>query len=135
MLIGFHPGAALRAIGEVDYENARIVAGRAFTPEDREANVAIVGKLYAAQAPGACGSIRAHARRARAEAERTVLSRRGHLHDVNMVGNEDLLPGQALDKIRAIEASASRSPERSLIIRRSFSPTSRPGIWIPARAR
>jgi hypothetical protein len=47
MLIGLHPGAALRAIGEVDYENARIVAGRTFRPEDAAAPVAIVGQLYA----------------------------------------------------------------------------------------
>ena len=52
MLIGLHPGAALRAIGEVDYENARIVAGRAFRPEDAAAPVAIVGQLYARQRLG-----------------------------------------------------------------------------------
>lgn len=49
MLIGLHPGAALRAIGEVDYENARIVAGGNFGAGDENANVAIVGRLYAAQ--------------------------------------------------------------------------------------
>jgi hypothetical protein len=47
MVIGLHPGAALRAIGEVDYENARIVAGRTLAPGDTEA--AVVGRLYAAQ--------------------------------------------------------------------------------------
>jgi ABC-type lipoprotein release transport system permease subunit len=52
MVIGLHPGAALRAIGEVDYENARIVAGRAFRPEDAGAPVAIVGQLYARQRLG-----------------------------------------------------------------------------------
>lgn len=52
MLIGLHPGAALRAIGEVDYENARIVVGRNFAPGDEDANVAIVGRLYAAQRLG-----------------------------------------------------------------------------------
>jgi hypothetical protein len=52
MVIGLHPGAALRAIGEVDYENARIVAGRAFRAEDARAPVAIVGRLYAAQRLG-----------------------------------------------------------------------------------
>jgi len=52
MLIGLHPGAALRAIGEVDYENARILAGRAFRPEDAAAPVAIVGQLYAKQRLG-----------------------------------------------------------------------------------
>lgn len=52
MLIGLHPGAALRAIGEVDYENARIVAGRTLGAGDENANVAIVGRLYAAQRLG-----------------------------------------------------------------------------------
>lgn len=50
MVIGLHPGAALRAIGEVDYENARIVAGRAFAAGD--ADTAIVGRLFAAQRLG-----------------------------------------------------------------------------------
>lgn len=49
MVIGLHPGAALRAIGEVDYENARIIAGRGFVREDENADVAIAGRLYAAQ--------------------------------------------------------------------------------------
>jgi len=52
MVIGLHPGAALRAIGEVDYENARIVAGRALRPEDAGTPVAIVGQLYARQRLG-----------------------------------------------------------------------------------
>jgi len=52
MVIGLHPGAALRAIGEVDYENARIVAGRAFQPEDAGERVAVVGRLYARQRLG-----------------------------------------------------------------------------------
>lgn len=52
MLIGLHPGAALRAIGEVDYENARILAGRNLQPGDENANVAVVGRLYAAQRLG-----------------------------------------------------------------------------------
>ncbi|HEV8553204.1 MAG TPA: ABC transporter permease [Casimicrobiaceae bacterium] len=52
MLIGLHPGAALRAIGEVDYENARIVAGRNLQAGDEDANVAVVGRLYAAQRLG-----------------------------------------------------------------------------------
>lgn len=49
MVIGLHPGAALRAIGEVDYENARILTGRSFQAGDAGANVAIVGRLYAEQ--------------------------------------------------------------------------------------
>jgi ABC-type antimicrobial peptide transport system permease subunit len=49
MIIGLRPGAAMRAIGEVDYENARIVAGRGFAPADAAARVAVVGRLYARQ--------------------------------------------------------------------------------------
>ena len=52
MVIGLHPGAALRAIGEVDYENARIIGGRNVQAGDESANVAIVGRLYAAQRLG-----------------------------------------------------------------------------------
>jgi hypothetical protein len=52
MVIGLHPGAPLRAIGEVDYENARIVAGRNLAAEDENANVAVVGRLYAEQRLG-----------------------------------------------------------------------------------
>ena len=52
MVIGLHPGAALRAIGEVDYENARIMAGRPFEAGDENAYVAIVGRLYAEQRLG-----------------------------------------------------------------------------------
>lgn len=47
MVIGLRPGSPMRAIGEVDYENARIVAGRALSPADEGTNVVIVGKLYA----------------------------------------------------------------------------------------
>lgn len=52
MVIGIHPGAALRAIGEVDYENARIIGGRNVQAGDENANVAIVGRLYAEQRLG-----------------------------------------------------------------------------------
>lgn len=52
MIIGLRPGAPLRAIGEVDYENARIVAGRGFGAQDQDANVAIVGRLYAQERLG-----------------------------------------------------------------------------------
>ena len=52
MIIGLRPGAALRAIGEVDYENARLLAGRTFEEADREAAVAVVGRLYATQRLG-----------------------------------------------------------------------------------
>lgn len=52
MVIGLHPGTALRAIGEVDYENARIVVGRNLTAEDENANVAIAGRLFAEQRLG-----------------------------------------------------------------------------------
>jgi len=52
MVIGLRPDAALRAIGEVDYEAARIVAGRSLRPGDEQARVAVVGRLYAAQRLG-----------------------------------------------------------------------------------
>lgn len=52
MVIGTPPGAAMRAIGEVDYENARIIAGRALRPDDAQARVAVVGRLYARQRLG-----------------------------------------------------------------------------------
>ncbi len=52
MVIGTPPGAALRAIGEVDYENARIIAGRALRHEDARARAAVVGRLYARQRLG-----------------------------------------------------------------------------------
>lgn len=47
MVIGLPPGAPMRAIGEVDYENARIVAGRGLEPSDAAHEVAVVGRLYA----------------------------------------------------------------------------------------
>ncbi len=52
MVIGLHPGASLRAIGEVDYENARIVAGRNLQAGDENANVTVVGRLYGSQRLG-----------------------------------------------------------------------------------
>jgi len=52
MIIGLHPGAALTAIGEVDYENAKIVAGRSLAEGDAGAHVAVVGRLYAKQRLG-----------------------------------------------------------------------------------
>ena len=52
MVIGTRPGAAMRAIGEVDYENARIIAGRALRPDDAQGRVAVVGRLYARQRLG-----------------------------------------------------------------------------------
>jgi putative ABC transport system permease protein len=50
MIIGLRPGAAMRAIGEVDYENARIIAGRGLVPADTDS--AVVGRLYARQRLG-----------------------------------------------------------------------------------
>jgi ABC-type antimicrobial peptide transport system permease subunit len=52
MIIGLQPASALRAIGEVDYENARLLAGRSFQEADRNAAVAVVGRLYATQRLG-----------------------------------------------------------------------------------
>lgn len=47
MIIGLRPGAPLRAIGEVDYESAQIIAGRNLGAGDEGQNVAVVGRLYA----------------------------------------------------------------------------------------
>jgi hypothetical protein len=52
MIIGLPPGAPMRAVGEVDYENARIVAGRGFGPPDDGHHVAVVGSLYAKERLG-----------------------------------------------------------------------------------
>jgi len=52
MVIGLRPGSALRAIGEIDYENARIIAGRSIGTGDESKPVAVVGRLYARQRVG-----------------------------------------------------------------------------------
>lgn len=52
MVIGLHPGAALRTIGEIDYEHANLIAGRTFSSDDAHASVAVVGRLYARQRLG-----------------------------------------------------------------------------------
>lgn len=52
MIIGLPPGAPMRAIGEVDYENAKIVAGRGLGPADARQDVAVVGRLYARERLG-----------------------------------------------------------------------------------
>ncbi|MBI1893097.1 MAG: ABC transporter permease [Candidatus Rokubacteria bacterium] len=52
MIIGMRPGSAMRAIGEIDYENAQLIAGRALREEDDGKPVAVVGKLYAKQRLG-----------------------------------------------------------------------------------
>ena len=52
MIIGMRPGSAMRAVGEIDYENARLIAGRALQEMDTEKPVAVVGKLYAKQRLG-----------------------------------------------------------------------------------
>lgn len=52
MLIGLRPGAPLRAIGEVDYESARIVAGRNLGPQDEGYDVAVVGRHHARERLG-----------------------------------------------------------------------------------
>jgi putative ABC transport system permease protein len=46
MVIGLRPGAPMRAIGEVDYENARIVVGRGLEAADEGRDVAVVGRLF-----------------------------------------------------------------------------------------
>jgi len=52
MIIGMPPGAPMRAVGEVDYENARIVAGRGLLPSDKGRDIAVVGRLYAQERLG-----------------------------------------------------------------------------------
>lgn len=53
MIIGTPPGATLRAIGEVDYESSKIIAGRTLlSSENPRAHVAVVGKLFALQRMG-----------------------------------------------------------------------------------
>ena len=58
MIIGLRPGTPMRAIGEVDYENAKIIAGRALQPGDANAPMAVVGRLYAQERAGITGNIR-----------------------------------------------------------------------------
>ncbi len=56
MIIGLRPGAPLRAIGEVDYENAAIVAGRSLGLQDQARDVAVVGRHYARERLGIVAS-------------------------------------------------------------------------------
>ena len=50
MIIGLRPGAPMRAIGEVDYENAKIIGGRALREGDTDA--VVVGRVYAQERLG-----------------------------------------------------------------------------------
>lgn len=52
MVIGLRPTAPMRAIGEVDYENARIIAGRSLSETDADRDVVVVGRLYAKERLG-----------------------------------------------------------------------------------
>lgn len=52
MVIGLRPEAPMRAIGEVDYENAQIIAGRGLDPKDELQPVVVVGQLYAKERLG-----------------------------------------------------------------------------------
>ena len=56
MLIGLRPGAPMRAIGEIDYENARLVAGRGLGPQDENRDVAVIGRHYARERLGIAAS-------------------------------------------------------------------------------
>jgi len=61
MVIGLRPGAPMRAIGEVDYENAKIIAGRGLDEKDANSDVVIVGGLYAKERVGVAGEMSASA--------------------------------------------------------------------------
>jgi putative ABC transport system permease protein len=61
MVIGLRPDAPMRAIGEVDYENAKIVAGRGFDERDANRNVVVIGRLYAKERIGINGEMDASA--------------------------------------------------------------------------
>jgi len=52
MIIGLQPYAPMRAIGEVDYENAEIIAGRGLGEQDVAQDVAVVGRVYAQERLG-----------------------------------------------------------------------------------
>ncbi len=53
MIIGLQAGSALRAVGEIDYESAEMIAGRSLQPADEGEDLAVVGRLYAMQRLGA----------------------------------------------------------------------------------
>lgn len=52
ILIGMRPESQMRAIGEIDYEQAKIIAGKSLGKEDANNNVVVVGRLYAKQRLG-----------------------------------------------------------------------------------
>lgn len=110
MIIGLHPGAALRAIGEVDYENARIVAGRALAAEDDNANVAIAGRLYAAQRLGIANP----AELARAEKQITLNGRAFKLIGIYTTAN-DFGDNHVFIPIRAFRATFNPGTKLSKI--------------------
>lgn len=55
--VGVAPGAPLRAVGDLEPMDRRIVAGRAFAPEEAKARVAMIGLDIAAKVNIAAGSI------------------------------------------------------------------------------
>ncbi len=61
MVIGLRPDAPMRAIGEVDYENAKIVTGRGLDEKDLNTNVVVIGRLYAIERVGVAGEMSASA--------------------------------------------------------------------------
>jgi cell division protein FtsX len=111
MIIGLRPGAPLRAIGEVDYENARIVAGRGLNPEDEGHDVAVVGRLYARERLGIADAGNAAVAGARLALEGTPLAVVGVYTTGNDFGDNHVFvpietfrrlfrPGAKLSKIR-----------------------------------
>jgi len=110
MVIGLHPGAALRAIGEVDYESARIVAGRNLRSDDENSNVAIVGRLYAAQRLG----ISDPAELARAEKQITLNGRAFKVIGIYTTAN-DFGDNHVFMPIRAFRATFNPGKKLSKI--------------------
>lgn len=112
MIIGLRPGAPLRAIGEVDYENARIVAGRGLTHADEGREVAVIGQLYAKERLGlAVGNAEAKLLNQRLALKGTALDVVGIYSTGNDFGDNHAFvpletfrrvfnPGKKLSKIR-----------------------------------
>lgn len=109
MIIGLRPGAPMRAVGEVDYENARIIAGRPLEEGDRDA--VVVGALYAKERLGLSNPTEADLRRVRTTLQGQALPVVGVYTTGNDFGDNHVFipletfrriynPGGRLSKIR-----------------------------------